>query len=58
MEPDVYFRRGVVVEVPGAEITKSPTHSSGYALRFPRLIRIRDDKSPEQATTAAEIKSA
>lgn len=58
MEPDVYFRPGVVVEVLGAEITKSPTHSSGYALRFPRLIRIRDDKSPEQATTTAEIKPA
>jgi DNA ligase-1 len=55
MEPEVYFRPGVVVEVLGAEITQSPTHSSGYA-RFPRLVRIRDDKSPEQATTTAEIK--
>jgi DNA ligase-1 len=56
MEPDFYFQPGVVVEVLGAEITKSPAHSSGYALRFPRLVRIRDDKAPEQATTTAEIK--
>lgn len=56
MEPDVFFRPGIVVEVLGAEITKSPTHSSGYALRFPRLLRIREDKTPEQAATPAEIR--
>jgi DNA ligase-1 len=55
MEPDVYFEPGAVIEVLGSEVTVSPSHSSGYALRFPRLIRFRDDKSPEQATTAREI---
>jgi DNA ligase-1 len=39
----------VVVEVAYEEIQKSPTYSSGYALRFPRLIRIRFDKGPEEA---------
>ena len=39
----------VVVEVAYEEIQKSPTYSSGYALRFPRLLRIRTDKGPEEA---------
>jgi DNA ligase-1 len=55
MKPDYLFEPGIVVEVLGAEITKSPIHSSGLALRFPRFIRFRDDKSAEQATTTKEI---
>jgi len=35
----------IVVEVAYEEIQKSPNYSSGYALRFPRLIKIRVDKS-------------
>ena len=34
----------IVVEVNYEEIQKSPTYNSGYALRFPRLIQIRQDK--------------
>lgn len=56
MEPDIYFEPEIVVEVLGAEVTKSPSHSSGYALRFPRFIRFRDDKSAGQATTLKEVK--
>lgn len=56
MEPDFYFQPKIVAEVLGAEITKSPTHSSGYALRFPRFLRFRDDKSAEQATTLKEVR--
>jgi DNA ligase-1 len=38
------------------EITKSPNHTAGYALRFPRVIRFRDaDKRPEDATTLSEL---
>ncbi|MBW2977702.1 ATP-dependent DNA ligase [Candidatus Woesearchaeota archaeon] len=55
MKPDVLFNPNLVLEVLGAEITKSPIHSSGFALRFPRFIRFRNDKSPEQATTKKEI---
>ena len=33
----------VVLEVECAEIQRSPTYDSGYALRFPRLRRIRTD---------------
>jgi len=52
MLPDVYFTPAVVVEVLGAEVTKSPNHTAdGLALRFPRFLRFRPDKTAEQATT-------
>lgn len=55
LTPDVWVEPKIVVEVAADEITKSPTHSAGYALRFPRLVRIRDDKNVEQASTLDEI---
>ncbi|MDI6723445.1 MAG: ATP-dependent DNA ligase [Methanobacterium sp.] len=63
MEPDFWFTPKYVVEVLGSEITKSPVHTcnweegkkQGLALRFPRFIRWREEKSPEQATTTEEI---
>jgi DNA ligase-1 len=53
----VDVRPEVVVEVAFNEIQRSPQYSSGFALRFARIVRIRDDKSPEQATTLAEVRS-
>jgi len=44
---EVTVKPQVVIEVKYEEIQKSPTYSSGYALRFPRLERLRVDKSPE-----------
>lgn len=38
----------IVVEVAYEEIQKSPTYSSGYALRFPRLLRLRVDRAPQE----------
>jgi DNA ligase-1 len=55
LEPDVWVKPSLVVEILADEITKSPIHSAGLALRFPRLIRFRDEKSPEQTTTLAEL---
>lgn len=55
MEPEVWFEPKVVVEVMGAELTQSPFHTLGLALRFPRFLRFRDDKNAEQATTKKEI---
>jgi len=56
LKPDVWFSPSVVVEVLGAEITKSPIHTAeGLALRFPRFLRYRPEKSPEQATTVKEV---
>ena len=45
----------IVVEVGYQEIQKSPNYESGYALRFPRLIRVRDDKGPEEADTIQRL---
>jgi DNA ligase 1 len=53
----VRVRPEVVVEVAYNEIQKSPTYRSGMALRFARITRIRDDKSPGQATTLEELRA-
>jgi DNA ligase 1 len=45
----VWFKPKMVIEVAYEEIQKSPTYSSGYALRFPRLVRFREDKGIYQA---------
>lgn len=55
--PDVWTRAELVVEIAADEITNSPTHSAEKALRFPRLIKFRDDKKPEQATTLHELRT-
>jgi len=46
----------IVVEVRADEISKSSQHTANYALRFPRLIRFRTDKKPEDTTSMEEIK--
>lgn len=55
LEPDVWVEPKIVVEVAADEITVSPTHSAGYALRFPRLVKFRDDKGVNQITTIEEV---
>ena len=47
---------GSGAEIAADEMTKSTIHTSGYGLRFPRLIRWRDDKTPEQATDMEQLK--
>jgi DNA ligase 1 len=56
LEPDFWVNPSLVVEIAADEITKSPTHTSGFALRFPRLVRFRDDKSVNNATSITELK--
>jgi DNA ligase-1 len=55
IEPDVWVEPKYVITVMADEITKSPIHTANYALRFPRLIKFREDKNPEDATTLKEI---
>src|SRR5258706_7683102 len=53
--PDVWVEPAIVVEVAADEITKSPNHAAGVALRFPRLIKFRMDKGLKGATTWEEF---
>lgn len=57
LKPDVWVSPDIVAEIAADEVTNSPLHSAGLALRFPRLIKLREDKSWEQATTLDEIKN-
>ena len=50
-----HVRPEVVVEVAYNEIQRSPHYPSGFALRFARIARIRDDKGPEDADTYARL---
>jgi DNA ligase 1 len=54
---DVWIEPNLVLEIAADEISKSPSHTAGVALRFPRLIRIRHDKDWQQATTFQELKN-
>ncbi len=45
----------VVFEIAFEEIQKSTNYESGFALRFPRLVNVRDDKSPDEADTLVRI---
>lgn len=64
LTPSVWISPQIVIEILADEITRSPVHTAGkvgdepgYALRFPRLIKFReDDKKAEDATTVIELK--
>ena len=55
MECDNWISPSIVVEIKADEITKSPSHTAGLALRFPRLEKFRDDKNPQEITTLKEV---
>jgi DNA ligase-1 len=54
---EVKVRPSIVVEVGYQEIQKSPSYTSGMALRFPKLIRIREDRSPEECDTIDRVEA-
>ncbi len=51
----IEFEPKVVFEIAFEEIQKSPNYDSGYALRFPRLVNIRSDKSLEDADSIEKV---
>ncbi|SIR16008.1 DNA ligase-1 [Haladaptatus litoreus] len=63
LEPHIAAQEGqvvdispqVVFEVGYEEIQESPTYSAGYALRFPRFLGVRDDKSVEDADSLTRV---
>lgn len=64
-QPDVWFEPRFVWEVKTADLTLSPRYKAGadsvdgggkgISLRFPRFIKVRDDKKTEQATSSKQI---
>ncbi|MDI6888520.1 MAG: ATP-dependent DNA ligase [Methanocellales archaeon] len=52
---DIELKPEIVFEVGYEEIQKSPNYDSGFALRFPRLISIREDKSVEDADSIERV---
>ncbi|AYP74252.1 DNA ligase [Fowlpox virus] len=59
--PDVIIadiKTAPVWEIAGSEFTKSPTHTAAnISIRFPRCVRIRDDKDFKTANTLSDIKA-
>lgn len=51
----VYFEPRLVFEIGFSEIQKSPNYEGGYTLRFPRFVRVRDDKDLREANTLGDI---
>lgn len=62
IEPDFWVEPKYVIEIAFDDITLSPVHTcglhgdKGYALRFPRMLRLREDKSITEATTTDEVR--
>ena len=46
----------IVLEVTFDRVQESKRHKSGYALRFPRILRLREDKSPEEIDTLEAVR--
>jgi DNA ligase 1 len=55
---EVIIKPEIILEIKFEEIQKSPTYSSGYALRFPRVKTLRDDRSLEDASDLASIQES
>lgn len=66
-QPDVWFEPRFVWEVKTADLTLSPRYKAGIkenvdpsgdkgiSLRFPRFIKVRDDKKPDEATSSRQV---
>ena len=53
----VFVEPRVVVEVMFSDLQRSPTYRGGLALRFARITRIRDDKTPAEADTLQHLRT-
>ena len=62
--PDVWIEAKVVWEVKAADLSVSPVYTAGIgkvdsakgiSIRFPRLVRVRDDKTSEETTSPDQV---
>lgn len=51
----VYFEPKIIIQIKYQEIQKSTTYTSGYALRFPRIIMLREDKTLDEINSIDDI---
>lgn len=51
----VKIKPQIVIEVGYEEIQKSPTYTSGYALRFPKVLKVRIDKPVSEISTIKDV---
>lgn len=64
LRPDILEEKGrevrvkpkIVIEVDYEEIQASPTYSSGFALRFPRFVRLREDRNPTDVNSVDDVR--
>ena len=54
---EVTVKAKIILEIAYEEIQKSPTYSSGYALRFPRVIQQRQDRGPNDISTLKMVET-
>ena len=47
----------IVLEVAFDRIMRSERHTSGFALRFPRILRVREDKGPDVINTVDDVRT-
>jgi DNA ligase-1 len=47
----------IVLEVTFDRVQESKRHKSGYALRFPRILRLREDKTVDEIDTLEAVRS-
>ena len=52
---EIFLTPQIIIEVAYEEIQNSSEYGSGYALRFPRLVRIRLDRSPHETSTLRQV---
>jgi DNA ligase 4 len=54
-EPDFWITPNLVIECKSHQLISTDVYSSGLTMRHPRFIRLRNDKSPTEATTLKEV---
>ncbi|MBI5390591.1 ATP-dependent DNA ligase [Candidatus Woesearchaeota archaeon] len=52
---EITVKPKIVIEVNYEEIQKSQSYGSGYALRFPRLVRLREDRRADESSTLEQV---